>query len=397
MNVSLTKSIMSGALACVLGFAGGWLAKPNPAEEPPSQPVASSRQADRVRQISTRKQANLNEAEIRELGQQLDDLKDPKAAFAHGKLLAGMTLDNAELIGEYLEGNEYYFRLGELQKGGILELRETIDRRLRDQAIAGWVHSDFEGAMIWYDSLPRKKGEGTQKSFAKAIAEGLASFDLKAAEDFAHTWLDEEVFLPGDLIKIIFNKRSKIMDFPELGIWADQVTNNGALDWKMLTETANRAVLNDPAMAIEWASTLPEKRDWVNDRIASRWDDINPKACNEWLLTRPAGKERDRSVSASFHNWAKRDLEGSTTFLSQMEPSHDKDLALSGIAWHRNDSDPVGAVALVRQMENPERRDKQIFDIARHFWERRRKEAEAWFPESGLSPEQIEKIRSRSR
>jgi hypothetical protein len=187
------------------------------------------------------------------------------------------------------------------------------------------------------------------------------------------------------------------MNFPELGKWADQVTNNGALDWKMLTETANRAVLNDPVMAIEWASTLPENRDWVNDRIASRWEDINPEACCEWLLTRPAGKGRDRSVSSSFHNWAKRDLEGSTTFLSQLEPSHDKDLALSGIAWHRNDSDPVDAVALVRRMENPERRDKQIFDIARNFWERRRKEAEAWFPESGLSPEQIEKIRSRAR
>ena len=319
MKASPIKSILSGALACVLGFAGGWLAKPNPAEGPPSQAVAPSRQTNRVRQISTRKQSNPSEAEIRELGRQLGDSKDPKAAFAQGQLLAGMTLENAKLIGEYLEGNEYHFRLGELQKGGILELPDTIDRRLLDQAIAGWVHSDFEGAMIWYDSLPRKKGEGAQNSFAKAIAEGLASFDLKAAEDFAHTWLDEEPFTPGEIIKIIFNKRAKIMDFPELGKWADQVTNNGALDWKMLTETANRAVLNEPAMAIEWAATLPEKRDWVNDRIASRWDDINPKACSEWLLTRPAGKERDRSMSSAFHNWAKRDLEGSTTFLSQME------------------------------------------------------------------------------
>jgi hypothetical protein len=173
MKASPIKSIMSGALACVLGLAGGWLAKPKPAEEPPSQPVASSRHTNRVRQISTRKQANLSEAEIRELGRQLDDSKDPKAAFAHGKLLAGMTLENAELIGEYLEGNEYYFRLGELQKSGILELRDTIDRHLFDQAIAGWVHSDFEGAMIWYGALPRKTGEKGQdslKSFAKAIA-----------------------------------------------------------------------------------------------------------------------------------------------------------------------------------------------------------------------------------
>lgn len=400
MNLSTAKFLTLGTLAGLLGFASGWVLKPRTPDAPSSQPVASSRQAKPTRPSSTRMQSILSESDIHKLGRRLKNSDDPKAPFAHGKLLDGMTLENAELIGEYLKGNEYYFRLGELMKGGVLEIRETIDRRLFDQAIAGWVHSDLEGAMSWYESLPRKKGEkgeGSQKSFAKAITEGLTSYDLKAAEDFAHTWLDEEVFLPGDLIKIIFKKRSKVMDFPELGKWADQVTNNGALDWKMLTETANRAVLNDPLMAIEWASTLPAGRDWVNDRIAFRWDDINPKACSEWLLTRPAGKERDRSVSSSFHNWAKRDLEGSSAFLAQMEHSHDKDLALSGMAWHQNDSDPIKAVALVRQMENPERRDKQIFDIARYFWERRRKEAEAWFPDSGLNPEQIEKITSRSR
>lgn len=400
MKVTSAKFITLGALAGLLGFAGGWIVKPRTAEAQPSQAVASSRQAKPTRQISTRKRSTLTESDIRKLGQQLSNSKDPKATFAHGKLLAGMTLENAELIGEYVKGKEYYFRLGELMKGGILDLRETMDRHLFDQAIAGWVHSDLEGAMVWYESLPRKKGEkgqGSQKIFAKAITEGLTSFDLKAAEDFAHTWLDEEVFLPGDLIKIIFKKRAKIMDFPELGKWSDQVTNNGALDWKMLTETANRAVLNDPLLAIEWASTLPAKRDWVNDRIAFRWDDINPKACSEWLLTRPAGKGRDRSVSAAFHNWAETDPEGSRSFLSQMEPSHDKDLALSGIAWDLNDNDPVKAIALVRQMENPERREKQVLDIAESFWNRWRKKAEAWFPESGLSPEQIKKITSRSR
>lgn len=272
-----------------------------------------------------------------------------------------------------------------------------LETRHRDQVIAGWLNADFEGVMDWYEALPRKEGKGSQKTYARAIGEGLASMDLEAAEEFARSWLDEDPFMPGRILEIVFKKRAVLMDFPELGQWADSVTNSGALDWQMLTATANRAVLNDPAMAIEWASTLLEKRDWVNNRIASRWKDINPQACSKWLLTRNPSEERDRSISSSFHRWAQVNRAECAEFLAGMEPSHDRDLVLHGMSWEMHVRDPIGAVDLAREISDPKQQQKQIFQLARYYWERLPEKAEVWFLESGLSEGEIDKIPSRKR
>lgn len=131
---------------------------------------------------------------------------------------------------------------------------------------------------------------------------------------------------------MVFAARAKTTDLPELGKWADGVSNKGALDWSMLTAMAHRVVPNDPLLTIEWAATLSRGRDSVNDRIADQWNDLDPKACSEWVSTRPASNGRNRSISGSFYQRVSQDLEGGKAFLATMKPSLEKDFALAGFS-----------------------------------------------------------------
>jgi len=378
-------------LMFAIGFGTAVLLKPKKPQTTIPEPTTSTRTTPRP---LPSKKLPLTKTEITRLATSLKNPNDPDSISAHGQLLAGMTAENADLIGQTLNASpSYYFRLGELKKQNILELKDQLDQRHFHEALAGWVHADHDAAMTWYHSQSEKH----QKSLAKAITKGLASFDLQAAEKFALTWLGRDPFVPGRLMNLVYAKKALILDLPELGKWADQVTNKGALDWKMLTKVANRATQNDPVMAIEWAATLPQNRDWVNDRIASSWSDTNPKACGEWLLTRPAGKERDRSLSHAFHDWVNHDIEAGKAFLSKMEPSHDKDLALSGFSSGLTATDPVSSIKLAQQIRNPETRQQKIFEIAQNYWRWHPKKAEAWLPKSGLTPDQIKKIKDQLR
>lgn len=80
-----------------------------------------------------------------------------------------------------------------------------------------------------------------------------------------------------------------------------------------------------------------------------------------------------------------------------MEPSHDRDLVLHGMSWEMHVRDPIGAVDLAREISDPKQQQKQIFQLARYYWERLPEKAEVWFPESGLSEGEIDKIPSRKR
>lgn len=152
---------------------------------------------------------------------------------------------------------------------------------------------------------------------------------------------------------------------------------------------------HDLERAVRWADRHGKGRkgSGIRKHLAFQWGLRDGPAAMAWATGLPDSPERPAIIKRAWLSFNRKQPERAREWLAAHEPTR----ALQGIyaeyLLNVAQKDPDRALALATSATDAEIRERMLTAVGRGWMQANPEAAQAWLPESGLSPAQIEKIR----
>lgn len=356
-----------------------------------------------LEKLLKRHQVVLSDDDIAALGNSFRSASSPiERRLVYSRLLEGLTVENALLIREQIvhlpehspEFREFHYAWGAL--GGEDAVLNGKDTPKRDMAatFAGWASANPTAALAWYQGLPE---EGFDRNGLKwGGVYGLADNDPNLALQFVSSLRESGDKDSERMMHVVTGAVLRNGDPAAAAQWADGL---GSEDLRVFARqrVASDFVKKDAEAAAEWAAQYndqPEGSRLIN-HVSRDWAQRDPAAAVTWLESLGSSEGRIEGYGSAFGAWAGRDPEAAGNYLNEMPRSPERDSALSGFANRVMQEDPATAISWANAIADQGRREETLIRTARHYFQRDHKAAVEWLPNSGLSPEALQRLRAR--
>jgi hypothetical protein len=226
---------------------------------------------------------------------------------------------------------------------------------LRTRLVSGWARGEHrESANRYIASLP----EGAQRdSFAGMLARELN----EEGADAVIRWAESTPEVVPSYKETVFRKACAAL------------------------------AATDPEAAVRFASAHAGRSYAAGSTgvIAGRWANLDPRAALAWLVTLPAGAERDAAVTDAFGRWLTHSRMEAEEWLRGAIPAAELDPAVRVLVRRTNqEGAPEEAVGWAQRISAPQLRDEVIVAFGRAWLRREPVAADSWLARSGL-PETV--------
>ena len=245
----------------------------------------------------------------------------------------------------------------------LATLREKVHRDAAFAAIVrSWFHSDPDGLL--QHLIEMRPGPERQRSISTLAALKVRREGIDATRSWAES-LDDD--LP---------QRFKL---------------------QVYRRVATELAYADPAAARAWAERHGPGP--LGSGLARRISVVtaldDPEGTLAWLSGLPAGPDRDQAVEEVYRRWLKQDEEAATAWMVDAPREPWMERAFEAFVISRF-AEPDEALALARQIPDPERRHSVESRIAVAWFGRDASAAGAWLETSDLPPDLKRKVRDRA-
>lgn len=309
----------------------------------------------------------LTESDINALGETFKKggLVERRLAFA--EMLKNLTPENARLMREQIahlsqdspEFREFHYAWGAIAgEDAILNGKDTPKRDMA-ASLAGWASKDPDAALAYFNSLsPEQQSDGALMKWGAVY--GLADHDPELATQFALQRMEGG---DKDAYKMI-------------QLTADAILREGDID-----------------QAAEWSTSLPTGPLQVTavTRVAKEMADGNPADAYQWTNSLPEGSSKYKALGATFEKWAAHDADEGARQLANL-PEKQRPAATYGFASRLAYIDPEAGIEWANTITVEKTRVNALIDTGRTFYKKDREGALNWLPNSGLTPEQQQRI-----
>ncbi len=298
---------------------------------------------------------------------------DPRSALAYA---AAMTLN----LDHTVSGNkEYDFMGGPTVAGNLAEVRMAATQVI----FRVWREGDPSAALAWLNSLPEAS---TRRTLTGQLVDGLARKSPEEAARFTAS-------LPAGKIR-------------------DSANETLAYLWGY----------HDPAAAIAWLGTFPEGpernalvprfvsgyvqkspdeasrlinslspgtiRDQLVHEVAGNWAEKAPREAATWVEQFAEGPDRDDAFCQIIQKWALHDPAAAGEWLNRQPSGTSRDSGVAAFVMQTAHSHPETAALWAEQLPPGKARKESLESVA-YWWLRKdAAAAQAWLPQSTLSPAQ---------
>jgi hypothetical protein len=324
--------------------------------------------------------ADLSESQVREaLGEVEATMTNPQQKVMFFSLLLG--------------------RLAETDGPGAMAY---IEENLADQGgyatgvtmsvISAWSRREPEAAWDWFMKNRDNESASVVVGFGQvaAVFSGIASKDI----DLAFSRLDQV-----DDVE----KTQAISGIAMSGAWdpefRDQLLAKAGSLPADTRETLYQGMVGqwammDPDGALAWIDTLPDKeRKPLLQQAGSMLLMSNPKRGAELMLESTSEQERPTTYSRIISQWSHRDPNGAGEWLNQQPQGPELDSARAAFARSVVKRDPVSAMEWAKTVEDETQRVHAVQQVYWQWKVKGAKAADSALDQSGLTGEQIEKLR----
>jgi hypothetical protein len=350
----------------------------------------------------------LSSADIDALGKQFKTELDPIARrVAFGKLLAGLTLENATEIRAQIadmpdsspEFLEFHYAWGKI--GGVDAVLKGMDTRERDMGatLAGWASANPAEAMKWFDSLGQTGDTPNNRSYLReGMVHGLANTDPDLASRFVLDLAASGDKDAGRLLDVITTKVIQSRGTVSAAAWAENLSP-GEMRSSAIGRVAQDYARNDPAQAAAWATQFVDTDDGrrVVSAISREWASRDGAAAVNWLQSLESSPSTSKAYYSAFEGWAARDPLAASTYLVEMAQSPSRDQAINGLVSRHRWEDPLASIAWAGQITDPETRVDSLVRAGQAYFRRDPGAASTWLASSGLPADAQQKIIGKQR
>ena len=365
------------------------------------------------------KQKESNLREVKELSQQLTSENitkignflisesDPlRKRQIFDLLLSGLTTDNALEIREQVikldqEGTEFrdFHRIWGSMAGAEAVIHGAASEETDiHMTMEGWVNSDPDSAIEWYNGLDELKIEGIYRDYVKkCVVEGLAKTNVPRAVEFIKGLQKKGDRQVTELLNQVTARVSREMSLKDAGEWASSLPNPQMQ--KISAKTiGSKFGYSNPQLASEWATSLsPELAAEAVPKVGESWARRDPEASSNWLTSFPESSAINGAVEKSFQSWAHIDPKSASNYLIEMNESGQKDMAIKGFVSRVVHEDPEAAILWADSINNESVKNDAMIKAGSVYLRRDYSNANQWLESSGLPDTIKAKINSPSK
>ncbi|MGE4651103.1 MAG: hypothetical protein AAEJ53_09470 [Myxococcota bacterium] len=170
------------------------------------------------------------------------------------------------------------------------------------------------------------------------------------------------------------------------------------LKLQFFRRVAAALALREPAKAREWAERYrgSEFGEGLMRHVVGRWAAREPAAALSWLGGLSPDKEQAEATSLAYGMWIQRNRDSAMAWMAELGVRPSLEPAWSMYAVEVSREDPLAGIALLSDVEDSERRERELGRIVMLWMRRDEAAARAWLEESELSVEMKEQIRDAS-
>lgn len=335
-------------------------------------------------------------------------LKDPnpvKRRLAFGKLLEGLTSENATSVRDQLielgaggqEWRDFNYAWGALGGKEAFDQALLTDRKDLDSLVTGWAAVNPEGAKAILDQLPEdlQKNRGRLEA---SIVSGLADRDRDEAASYVSELASQGREDAHRLMDIVAGEALR-SDGPEAAAAWSQSLPDGPLKGEAMDRIADSYARKDPVAAAGWVEQFAteEYAKEAVEEVGQRWARADPLQAVSWLDELPGGEGQKAGLNSAFADWEDRDPVAAGNYLLSMPPSDKRDSAISGFAHGYAYQDPETSIAWANDISNPELRNSALTRAGQAYFRRNPDSAKSWLASSGLPSEVQQAIQNPPR
>ena len=126
--------------------------------------------------------------------------------------------------------------------------------------------------------------------------------------------------------------------------------------------------------------------------VVGRWAAREPAAALSWLAGLSPDKEHAEALSLAYGMWIQRNREDAMAWMAERGPQPALEPAWSMYAVEVGREDPLAAVALLREVQDSERRERELARVGVLWMRRDEAAALAWLEEADLDAELKQQI-----
>ncbi|MGI9244652.1 MAG: hypothetical protein ACR2RV_27870 [Verrucomicrobiales bacterium] len=241
-----------------------------------------------------------------------------------------------------------------------------------DNVVRNWVMRDFDATSTWIDGIDDPDRQSEARA-ALIQSSGWSGSDVEAA-DYALQFIDDPKTKDA-LANLAWGWSQR--DADGALAWAEENIDDPALVDRMRFQAIQTKIWENPALAAEKLSDLPEgkQRQEFYSRVANDWASSNLESARQWANDLPEGVERDLALSSVTGAWIADDTEAATDWIGEMETGDLRDQMVAKLAqYHAGEADIEAALDAAQQVDDPLRRANTLESTLR-TWMYREPEA----------------------
>lgn len=378
-------------IAALIGFGAGWLLKPDGAFESPSPTPGEAPKKIASQEGKPPQTPGWSQSEIKSLAAGLKNQLHPvKRKILLDQILEGMTAENAQAIREGLSPMYYpdprfiafYRHWGQLAGSDVINLFGGKPKQL---IFAGWSQSDPMAARDWAEKFETEEHE-LDSEFHASLVSALGKIDPTEATAYYFDHLNH-----GRHEGVLRQLGDHVRDTEGMEGWVAWAENmpNESYRQTYLTRIAREWIEKDFESARKWVETIkgPEGK-WAVLSVAGHW---KSQKGFEWALTVEEESLRKPAIEGAIRSWLRAERDEAMTFVRNLDPSTDKDLALHASMYQAKFPDFEAGLDWVSQISNPAIRDQALGDWAFYWYPKDPKVADNWIDQSNLSEDAKER------
>ncbi len=260
--------------------------------------------------------------------------------------------------------------------------------------LASWAESDPEGAWGYY----QKHGDEVGGMFGGKGAMLMPLFSTLAAKDQAEAFRklsqltdsqERQMALNG-MAQAATDEPTRLRLMEEIGKIADADERKSAR-----TNILGSIAMNDPDQAMALVRQIPgEERKESVERVGMMLMMSEPAKGAAFMLEMAEPKDLGSTYGSITSQWARMDPKAAGNWLNAQPQGPELDGARAGYSRTVMDRDPSGAMAWAATIEDANQRADSVRTVYEKWKKKDAAAAEAALGGTGLSPEQIEKVRA---
>jgi hypothetical protein len=247
-----------------------------------------------------------------------------------------------------------------------------------------WALDNPKAALYWVETIE-------DKTFREHLTEFLITgWVLSSERDSAAVYIAR---LPRGALRRVQTKLimdEYLKDGPEAAIrWAESLPDDVPVEYrhKVFQRVSKQLALRDPEIAARWITEhIGEDYAWNTLRlIADEWRPQDPQSTCEWLVSLPAGLQRDRILFSSFGRWFDEDPRAARQWLETeaIQPAHDP--VLDAFARRLSKTSHTRALHWAEMIEDSTRREESLVAVGQNWYREQPDAARSWLEKSDLS------------